>query len=143
MKRVINGKRYDTNTATKVAVDEKHTGGFDDWSETLYRKNTGEFFLFGEGGPMTQYRKRMEDGSLGYGEEIIPLSLDGAKRWCEDHLDSDAYEKIFGVVSEDAGSKNTVTIRLSAAAISKLNNIAAETEKPKSDIIEGLIMSAK
>ena len=143
MRKIINGRRYDTDKATRVAFDEKHTGSFDDWSESLYRKNTGEFFLFGEGGPMTQYRKRMEDGSLGYGEEIIPLSLDGAKRWCEEHIAADEYEKIFGYDSEDDGSKNTVTIRLSAAAISKLNNVAAETTKTKSDIIEGLIMSAK
>ena len=35
MQKVIGGKRYNTNTATKVAEDEK---------VALYRKNTGEYF---------------------------------------------------------------------------------------------------
>ena len=52
MKKIINGKKYDTNTATKVA-DYWNGYGASDFnyvSEELYLKNTGEYFLlFGSG----------------------------------------------------------------------------------------------
>ena len=34
------------------------------------------------------------------GEKIIPLSENEAKKWAENHLDGDEYEKIFGSVDE-------------------------------------------
>ena len=57
MKKIINGKKYDTDTAQELASWD-NGGGWRDFhhcEETLYRKKTGEFFLFGEGGPMTKY----------------------------------------------------------------------------------------
>ena len=49
MKKVINGKLYDTSTAELVG--EWNNGRLDDrlfaCSEDLYQKRTGEYFLFG------------------------------------------------------------------------------------------------
>ncbi len=56
MKKVINGKAYDTEKAKPVA-HWKNWGSWRDFEhieETLYRKRTGEFFLLGEGGPKTE-----------------------------------------------------------------------------------------
>ena len=56
MKKVINGKAYDTEKAKPVA-HWKNWGSWRDFEhieETLYRKRHGEFFLFGEGGPKTK-----------------------------------------------------------------------------------------
>ena len=74
--------------------------GFGKCSETLYRKRTGEFFLYGEGGPMSKYGVAYGDNEWGYGEEIRPLTVDEAKAWAEKHLDADEYEEVFGEVEE-------------------------------------------
>ena len=73
--------------------------------------------------------------------KIIPLSLESAKKWAEEHLEADEYEKIFGIVEEnDNGKKTTISIRLSDSAITRLNNLAAEKKIPKSEVIENLIL---
>ena len=54
MKKIINGKTYNTETAKKLANwDNEIYGSFDSIEETLYQKRTGEFFLAGEGGAST------------------------------------------------------------------------------------------
>lgn len=74
--------------------------GFGTCSETLYRKRKGEFFLYGEGGPMSKYGVAYGDNEWGYGEEIRPLTVDEAKAWAEENLDADEYEAVFGEVEE-------------------------------------------
>ena len=101
MKKFISGRRYDTGTAKLVG----HTsygipGDFNYWSEVLYVKRTGEYFLFGEGGPLSKYSEHLSENEWTGGREIIPLSLEGAQEWVEKYLDADTYEEIFGRVSE-------------------------------------------
>ena len=47
MKKIINGKVYDTQKAECVGKWNNGLAGFDWCEEELYRKRTGEFFLFG------------------------------------------------------------------------------------------------
>ncbi len=48
MKKIINGKRYDTETAKLIGSDGySNPSDFNYWSEDLYQKKTGEFFLYG------------------------------------------------------------------------------------------------
>jgi len=55
MKKIINGKRYDTETAQLIgSASYSNRTDFRFWSEELYRKKTGEFFLYGEGGPASK-----------------------------------------------------------------------------------------
>lgn len=139
MKKIINNKKYNTETAKKLGSDD-YPGSVTDfnyWCETLYQKRTGEFFLHGEGHGMSRYAERTADG-WGWGEQIIPLSVDEARKWSEDHLDADDYEKIFGEVAED-DSKRTVTFSISEEAIELLTRMASETGKSKSQIIDELI----
>ena len=35
MRKIINGRRYDTDKATRVAFDEKHIGSFDDYEKLV------------------------------------------------------------------------------------------------------------
>ena len=59
MRAIINGKKYDTSTAEYIA-SASYSGSRSDfqwWEEDLYRKRTGEFFVSGEGGPMTRYAR--------------------------------------------------------------------------------------
>ena len=85
MKKIINGKRYDTETAEFCGSREYgYPGDFDHVSEELYQKRTGEFFLYGEGGPNLKYREEISMNSWSGGEKIIPLTDDEAKEWAEE-----------------------------------------------------------
>ena len=101
MKKIISGRRYDTKTARLVGYTSYSTpGSLDYWSEDLYKKKTGEYFLYGQGGPMSKYSRRTGENEWSFGRKIRPLSLDEAKAWAEKHLNGDEYEKIFGKVQE-------------------------------------------
>ena len=76
MKKVISGRRYDTDTAKKVGeASYSNCSDFHYWSEELYRKKTGEYFLFGEGGALSKYQQEVGQNEWTGGKEIIPLSL--------------------------------------------------------------------
>ena len=101
MKKIINGKLYNTETAKEVATYSNGYPGSDFRviDETLYQKRTGEYFLHGEGGPMTRYAKEVW-GGVGYGEEIIPVTEARAKEWILEHCSADTYMELFGEVEE-------------------------------------------
>lgn len=101
MKRIINGKKYDTDTAKFLGyAGYSHPGDFGYWRETLYVKKTGEFFIHGVGGPMSKYAHRTGLNEWSGGEEIIPLSPEEARKWVEENLDADEYELAFGTCEE-------------------------------------------
>ena len=103
MRKIINGKLYDTDTARCIGSDSySNTRDFHHWSEELYVKRTGEYFLFGEGGPLSKYSRSLGDNEWSGGEQIIPLSYDKARKWAEEHLSADEYEEAFGLPDEDA-----------------------------------------
>ena len=114
MKKIINGKLYDTTTAREVASCYHGEGprDFRYYSEALYRKRTGEYFLAGEGGPMSKYAKSAGQNSWTGGEGITPLSYSEATEWAEHEMDADDYEAEFGPVSED----ETVHLHISLPA---------------------------
>lgn len=143
MNKIINNKRYDTATATKVASASNGGGwgDFDHWEETLYRKRTGEYFLHGEGGPMTRYAKSAGQNSWSGGEDLIPLSYESARAWAEEHLDGDAYEAIFGAVAEDDSRKYT-TFSLPTGTVERLKREAARRGVGMSELLDELITSA-
>ena len=140
MKKIINGKVYDTEKAARVA--SWSNGGtwrdFRHLEETLYRKKTGEFFLFGEGGPMTQYAERVEQNGWIGGSRIMPMSYAEAQKWAEEHLDGDEYEAIFGAVVED-DTKVSVNYRLSVTTVETLKRRAAEQGVGVSEYLESIL----
>lgn len=70
MKKIINKKTYDTETAKEVCTySYVFAGDFRKVTETLYRKKTGEYFLHGIGGHASKYRK----------ETIIPMAPSAAE----------------------------------------------------------------
>lgn len=135
MKKIINGKRYDTDTAERVgAWDNGHfTSDFQYCSEDLYRKRSGEYFLHGEGGALSKYAVHSGSNS-GSGEKIRPLTLAQAQEWAEAHLDGDEYEEIFGAVDED-GEKTTTSISLTPADLKFLKEQATKEGMTLSDFI--------
>lgn len=101
MKKIINGRLYNTETAKLVgSAGHSHPGNFSFWHEELYQKKTGEFFLYGEGGPMSKYSRSVDCNTFTGGEEIIPLTVKEAKEWAEKYLEVEEYEQIFGEVEE-------------------------------------------
>lgn len=101
MKKIINGKRYDTATAKKIG-DASHSNrtDFSYWREALYQKKTGEFFLYGEGGPASKYSRSVGQNEWAGGEEINPLTPAEAQEWAEQYMDADEYEEVFGRAEE-------------------------------------------
>ena len=98
MKKVIDGKVYNTETATEI---EEYWNGFStsDFKyccETLYKTKRGNFFLCGKGGAMSKYSESCSGNCRCGGEGIIPLTLEEAKAWVEAHA-NEQYEALFGV----------------------------------------------
>mgnify|MGYP000083951940 CR=1 FL=1 len=104
MKKIINGKRYNTETAMLlyeyVSDYSRSDGNY--YKESLYKKRTGEYFLFGEGGGLSPYAEYLSGyGCYTYGYDIRPLSFKEAQKWAEDHMEVEEYDKIFLVKEED------------------------------------------
>jgi len=101
MNKVIGGMRYDTEAAELLGRDSfSNSGDFNHWVEQLYRTKTGNYFLHGEGGPMSRYARATGQNECSGGEKIIPLTSDEAEDWTEEHLSGDEYEAIFGCIEK-------------------------------------------
>lgn len=142
MKKVINGKMYNTETAEQLATwDNGRWNSFDICEEKLFRKRNGEFFLYGYGGPKSTYAQPDGDRSVSSGHAIILLSDEEAREWAEEHLNGDEYEAIFGVVEEDE-SQATITISISANAMDYGQRAAAKRGISLPALIETLLQRA-
>ena len=139
MNKVINGKRYDTEKAQRVASwdNERFYSDFSHYAESLYKKRTGEFFLYCEGGAQSRLGHYVCGGTLVGGEEIVPISYSKAQEWAEKKLDADGYSAIFGEPEEE--EQCSINATLSAAARAKLDRAASESGKSRSQIIGELI----
>lgn len=134
MKKIINGKKYNTETATMLGSwDNGIYGDLDSVSETLYRKKNGEYFVHGEGGPRTQYCEVI--GNTWYnGEAIIPMDYKTAREWAEEHLSVEEYEAAFGEVDE-SDETVTITVRIPAATKAALEREQSRTGKTTQTIV--------
>lgn len=139
MKKVINGKVYDTDTAREVGCFDSGAGDrLFGWSETLYVKRTGEYFLFGEGGPGSKYSVRTGVNNTTGSAKIFPLSYDDARKWAEDNLNGDEYIAEFGEIPEDDANAK-LTLYLPASTIERAKRKAAQDGTTLSAYIESLI----
>jgi len=140
MKKIINNKVYDTNTAKEVG--SYSNGGtwrdFNHIEETLYKKKTGEFFLFGEGGPATRYAEPEGQNSWSGGSRIMPMTYDEAREWAEKNLDADEYEEIFGTI-EESDDKIQVAIYVNSAKWEAAKREAQKRGVGISDYIDSLL----
>ncbi len=127
MKQIINNKKYDTETAREVGSNSySQPRDFNWWSETLYCKRTGEYFLYGEGGPRSRYAEHVEQNCWRGGDKIIPLTYEEARKWAEENLNTDEYEEEFGDVAED-DSTETLTISMPAELIARVRREAQKS----------------
>lgn len=102
MKRIVDGKMYDTDKAEEIcSASYGNPGDFKYWSEALFRTKRGAFFISGEGGAMTKWGKKISQNTWSGGEGIKALTPDEVILWCEDHgIDGEVITPFFAV--EDA-----------------------------------------
>lgn len=104
MKKVINKKMYDTDTAELVA-EYSYGRGWSDFRyihEALYRTKKGQFFLFGEGGAASIYAEDIGGNQSTDGSKIIVYTPEDAYQWLEENEKTEAIEKYFSDKLEEA-----------------------------------------
>lgn len=103
MKKIINRRMYNTETAKEIAEFSSgyHCGDFRRYDEALYRTKKGSYFLAGSGGPMTKYSERCGD-AWGHGSDLEPISRTQAIEWLEEHGYTDILESEFSDQIEEA-----------------------------------------
>lgn len=140
MKKVIKGRLYDTDKAAFVHEGDNGAprGAFYYCIERLYRKRTGEYFLHGIGGPETSYAQKVPGDQFTYmgGEDIRPLSYEGAREWMEKHAEPEEYEAAFGLPAEDA--EHDLHVIISETAWQAISRKAASDGTTVRAIIERL-----
>jgi hypothetical protein len=105
MKAIINGLRYDTESAIEIGnAWHGNRGDFHRWDATLYRTpRAGRYFLAGEGGPLTEFgRGSLGQGGRSAGSRIIPMTVYEAREWAEQNLGTAAIEAHFADEITDA-----------------------------------------
>lgn len=136
MKKVIQGSLYDTSTARKLGA--AHADGSHDnpayWEESIYRTNSGKYFLHGSGGSSSRYAQPKPDGSFGWGEKILPLSAEATQKWAEESL---------GISLGELESAVTHRTRISAALpddlVEQLNDKSHQLGCSRTELIEKVL----
>jgi len=97
MKKIINGKTYNTETAKQLCDGGNNLpcNDFRELSEYLYRSPKGQYFLAGSGGPMTKYSRACGNNSWGWGEGLELVSESEAKKYLEEFGTAEEFEAAF------------------------------------------------
>ncbi len=92
LRRVIDGKLYDTSTAKYICMGNYWNERVSkDFYEYLFIKKTGEFFRYDD--------KWTDWGNINNFQKIVPLTEGEARAWVENFC-NERYEEIFGEVQE-------------------------------------------
>jgi len=96
MQKIIEGKRYNTETATKVAEHSQASwSDFQYQEEALYITQNGNWFTAGSGGADSTYAVPVGHNNRTGSSAIRLLSPEEAFRWLERYDIVDALEKYF------------------------------------------------
>ena len=143
MKKIINGRLYDTTTAKSIGSwsNIADVRNFHYYCETLYLKRNGEYFLYGEGGPASKYSHSNGDNSWSGGEMITPLTYATAVKWAEEHLTADEYASAFGMPDEDE-EPVVLNVHLPAPLMAAVRSQAQEQHVSLTDFVRAALESA-
>lgn len=120
VKRIIDGKTYNTETATQISgwsdfYGPAEAGGF------LYQSRFGAFFEFSylDGAAEDDY------------EKITPLSPEEARLWLEKYesQNPELIESLFGEMPEAGSSEVKYTLRMPESLRNRLNEKAKENSQ--------------
>ena len=95
-KRIINGKTYNTETATLLGQGESDDSPIE---EALFKTRHGAYFL-------------CCDNVKNPCEWIKPLDPDGAQKWVEEHCPTSVRESEFGEAPEAGDPEARLTLRI-------------------------------
>jgi len=119
-KRIIDGKTYNTETATQLAGREDFGDPYEGGA-FLYQTRFGAFFLFSylEGAAEDDY------------EKIQPFTPEQARAWLEENVsyDVDLIERIFGEMPEAGSGEVKYTLRMPESLRDRLANLAKTNEQ--------------
>lgn len=140
MKKVINNKVYDTETARLIA-DVPHTnirGSEGACEQRLYLKKNGEFFLWLAGARSEIVSNMALDNGVHDRERhFYPISYEQARKWAESEMSADEWLELFEPEEDDSTSQ--LAIRISTTAYNKLKRAAQIEGKSLRQKIEELI----
>jgi len=108
MSWIINGKRYNPETATQVVSYNNLCEGADStrdfgyYEETLYLTPRGNWFLAGSGGPASKYSRSTGGNGYSGGSGCTPIGGVEARKTLERWKEYDLLEKYFSDTLEDA-----------------------------------------
>lgn len=141
MKKVINGKLYNTETAKSLGkgYSTAPRNDFSFWQEELFRTKSGAYFIYGEGGPASSYSVSTGSNSWSGGEKILPLSPEDARDWAEELLDSKEYAEIFGEPDEASEEKEVLNVSISSQLKFRLDRQRETEGKSLSQIVEEIL----
>ena len=99
MKRIINGKIYNTDTATRIGNHQYADRGDFRYEDTdLYRTKNGAWFISGEGGARSRWSRPCGSNGMSGGHGIQAMTPIEALEWCEDAgIDADVIAQYFSV----------------------------------------------
>lgn len=121
VKRIIDGKTYNTETATQLA-SWSSTGNPDTANQPyehggiLFQTRFGAYFV-------VQYDEGQDPWDDNY-EKLIPLEPEQAQRWAEKHCSADDVEAIFGEMPEAGDAEAKLTLRMPDALRKRLVTLA-------------------
>ena len=101
MKKIIDGKMYNTETAKELCSDGfSNRGDFSYWKDILYVTKKGQYFFHGEGGPRSQYAENIGNNTTS-GSESMWLVDDVIAREYIMENDVELATKLFGEEIEE------------------------------------------
>jgi hypothetical protein len=103
MKKIVDGKVYNTETAECIAEWDNGFYGndFKRCEESLYKTKKGAYFLAGEGGPMSKYARPVGN-MTGGGDGLEPITEHEAQKWLEDRDFTKELEEYFSEQLQEA-----------------------------------------
>lgn len=134
MKRIINNKVYDTDTARSLGTwcNTEDQASPEYISEALFRKKSGEFFLYCSGRPSS-----IPGTDCALDEKILPLTFEQAAQWGQAHLPESAFSAAFG--SADPADDHRITVHISVSA--SLWDAAKKEASRRGVSVSGLVES--
>lgn len=96
MKKVINGKLYDTNTAEEICDFYNNMTGFKQYSKTLMKTEKGQYFFFEDGGALSCMCEPCGNGQTG-SSNITLCTEEEAEEFAQKN-DIDVAEQEFGEI---------------------------------------------
>lgn len=131
IKKIVDGKTYNTKTATHLALYAYDDCDQYEWYwEHLYQTRNGAFFLVGDG--MSEYTPygALLPGTNDYirGHVLLPLNVNQVRKWLEMRELVEEYEEIFGE-QDDASADESTSINQSHTMTLRLPLLLAQRVK--------------